>query len=210
VASWASIDYFGRWKALHYTARRFFAPILLSIEDAPPKMGLHITSDLTEAWEGVVRWSLETLGGEVLESEEEAVSAKPLQSMLIRGLDFSEQIADDNQRDVIFVAELWQGKERVALSVGTFVPSKHLSLVDPGLDVQVSQKDGQLTIDLTAQSLARFVELKLAGIDVVFSDNYFDVPAGRTVRVTCPLPEGWSVEQARTALQVRSLYDSFT
>jgi len=60
-----------------------------------------------------------------------------------------------------------------------------------------------ITSDLTeaavsAQSLARF------------SDNYFDVPAGRTVRVTCSLPEGWRVEQARASLQVRSLYDSFS
>jgi beta-mannosidase len=28
VASWSSIDYFGRWKALHYTARRIFAPVI--------------------------------------------------------------------------------------------------------------------------------------------------------------------------------------
>ncbi len=33
VASWASIDYFGRWKALHYYAKRFFAPLLLSCKE---------------------------------------------------------------------------------------------------------------------------------------------------------------------------------
>jgi beta-mannosidase len=210
VASWASLDYFGRWKALHYSARHFYAPVLLSVEDTPPKMDLHLTSDLTKTWEGTIRWSLETLAGEVLESGEEAVLAKPLQSASIRELDFLEHISDDNQREVIFVAELWQGGEQVTRSVSTFVPSKHLSLVDPGLDVQVSQQNGQLVIDLAAQSLARFVELKLEGIDVVFSDNYFDIPAGRTVSVTCPLPAGWTVEQARGALKVRSLYDSFT
>ena len=26
VASWSSIDYYGRWKALHYFARKFFCP----------------------------------------------------------------------------------------------------------------------------------------------------------------------------------------
>ena len=30
VASWSSIDYCGRWKALHYYAKRFFAPVMLS------------------------------------------------------------------------------------------------------------------------------------------------------------------------------------
>ena len=33
VASWASIDYNGRWKALHYAAKRFFAPVLLSCQE---------------------------------------------------------------------------------------------------------------------------------------------------------------------------------
>ncbi len=58
-------------------------------------------------------------------------------------------------------------------------------------------------------SLARFVELELEGADVVFSDNYFDLPAGQSLNVTCPLPEGWTLEQARAAVRVRSLYDSY-
>ena len=33
VASWSSIDYYGRWKALQYFARRFFAPVLVSPVD---------------------------------------------------------------------------------------------------------------------------------------------------------------------------------
>ena len=56
VASWASVDYFGRWKALHYAARRFFAPVLLSILDAGASMGIYVTNDLPASWEGVARW----------------------------------------------------------------------------------------------------------------------------------------------------------
>ncbi|HRV95974.1 MAG TPA: glycoside hydrolase family 2 protein, partial [Anaerolineae bacterium] len=161
VASWSSLDYFGRWKALHYAARRFYAPVMLSIEDAPPQMGLHVTSDLTQPWTGTIRWSLETLGGEVLESGEETVSAEPLSSTHIRTLDFVDQISDDNRRQVVFVAELWQGSERVALNIGLFAPNKHLALVEPELTVEAHQQGDQLVIDLTAQSLARFVEVSL-------------------------------------------------
>ena len=53
------------------------------------------------------------------------------------------------------------------------------------------------------------MELSLEGADTVFSDNYFDLPAGRQARLRAPLPVGWSVEQAGAALEVRSLYDSF-
>ena len=33
VISWSSIDYWGRWKALHYYAKRFFAPVMISCEE---------------------------------------------------------------------------------------------------------------------------------------------------------------------------------
>jgi beta-mannosidase len=63
-------------------------------------------------------------------------------------------------------------------------------------------------VTLTSQSLARLVEISLDGADVVFSDNYFDLPAGRPVSVSCPLPGGWTLAQARAALKIRSVYDS--
>src|SRR4029079_14506853 len=45
VASWSSVDYFGRWKALHYAARRFYAPLLLSIEAQPTAQGLYVSTE---------------------------------------------------------------------------------------------------------------------------------------------------------------------
>ena len=67
VASWSSIDYYGRWKALHYASRRFYAPMLLSVEDNGDRMGLFVTNDTAQAWSGEVKWSLQTLRGDVLE-----------------------------------------------------------------------------------------------------------------------------------------------
>jgi beta-mannosidase len=209
VASWASIDYFGRWKALHYAAKRFYAPVMLSILDEPPQMGLYVTNDTHADWQGLLRWSLETLSGEVLDSGAETVSVGAYSVVAIRALDFAERISDDNKREVVLVAELWQGDTRLGRNVAGFVPPKHLSLVDPALSADVQLDDDQLVIDVIAQALAHFVELKLAGADVVFSDNYFSIPAGRTARITCPLPDGWSLAQAKDALQLYSLYNSF-
>jgi beta-mannosidase len=50
------------------------------------------------------------------------------------------------------------------------------------------------------------VELSIDGADPVFSDNYFDIPAGATVTVTTPLPENWT---AKSTMMARSLYESF-
>jgi beta-mannosidase len=209
VASWASIDYFGRWKALHYLARRFYAPVLLSIEDKPPQMDLHITSDLTESWDGTIQWRLETLSGEKVDSGTLDVEAHPLADTPIYRFDFSNKVNAENERNLVFVCELWQKDDHISTCVGTFVPNKHVSFANPDLKVTTAQNGDEFKFSVTAKSMARFVELKLSGADVVFSDNYFDVPAGRTVKVTCPIPDGWSLEKAQEELRVYSLYDSF-
>ena len=98
----------------------------------------------------------------------------------------------------------------MALQTAAFVPTKHLELAAPAITVGVRQVDSSLHIDLTAQSLARLVEVSLEGAQVIFSDNYFDLPARRKVTVTCPLPSGWTLDQARQAIKIKSVYDTYT
>ena len=209
VASWSSIDYFGRWKALHYAARKFYAPILLSVEDKGERMGLCVTNDTASRWAGEVHWSLETLVGKRLEQGTENVSAQALAMTCIRALDFSAHINDENRRGVVFIAELWKDGQLLIRQLATFVPNKHLELAAPQIETKATLAGEQLMLQLKSQTLARFVELELEGADVVFSDNYFDLPAGQSFSVSCSLPEGWALEQAEAALRIRSLYDSF-
>ena len=209
VASWSSLDYFGRWKALHYASRRFYAPLMLSIEDKPPKQDVFVTNDMLEHWDGTLRWSLETLAGEVLTTGQEAVQAAPQSAALVSALDFSDRISDANVRELAFIAELHQGGQVLSKQVAFFIPTKHLCLTDPSISVDLRSEGDQLMIELTSRSLARLVECSLEGADVVFSDNYFDLPAGRAVTVSAPLPEGWTLSQMQAAFKVRSVYDSF-
>jgi len=209
VASWSSLDYFGRWKALHYASRRFFAPLMLSIEDKPPQQDVYVTNDTLELWEGTLRWSLETLAGEILTTGEKPVLAAPQAATLVSALDFSEGVSDANLRELVFVAELYGGEQLVSRQAAFFAPTKHLSLVDPEISAQLSLEGENLHIELISQSLARLVECTLEGADVVFSDNYFDLPAGRVVIISAPLPAGWTLPQAQAAIKVRSVYDSF-
>jgi beta-mannosidase len=206
VASWASLDYFGRWKALHYAAKRFYAPLLLSVADEGKSMKVHVTSDLVEPADVTIRWRLETLDGQTLQKGEQAVRAIALADTWVGTYDFSTLVNFDNQRKVVFVAEMWKDKLRVACSVVPFVANKHLELHQPDLSVNTRVEGQTLFVDVSAQTLTRFVELSIEGTDTVFSDNYFDAPAGVTVTVSCPLPQGWTAESKVSA---RSLYDSF-
>ena len=206
VASWSSIDYFGRWKALHYAARRFYAPLLLSVADHGKTMKLHVTSDLTEPVDVLIRWRLETLDGKCINSSEQPLRARALADTMAGAYDLSPFISTENQRRVIFVAEMWQDGRLIAQSVTPFVANKHLELSRPDLNVRTHVEGDSLCVDVSARSLARFVELSIEGGDAVFSDNYFDIPAGKTVTVSTPLPTNWTSD---STLQARSLYESF-
>ena len=190
VTSWSSLDYFGRWKALHYAARRFYAPVLLSLEGQGAAVALHVTSDLAGAWPGTVCWSLETLAGEVLKTGEEGVVVPALSSVCLGGLDFSRQVNADNRCEVVLTHELWRGDERLSMGLAPFVPTKCLKLTNPGLHTDIRETGEGLQIEITAQRLARFVWLALDSTDLVFSDNYFDLPAGRMVTVRLPRLDG--------------------
>jgi len=213
VASWSSIDHEGRWKALHYASRRFYAPVLLSIDDEGDRMGFHVTNDTTAAWEGEVRWTLETLDGDVLEGGVDRIVALPSATTLAGLHDLAAHVSRETRRGLVVVAELWQDGARRSLACLPLVPDKHVELRHPEITLATAALGGrgerQLEIRATASSLARFVELALDGADVVFTDNFFDLPAGREVRVACPIPDGWSDEQACAAVRVRSLFDSY-
>ena len=212
VASWSSLDYFGRWKALHYAARRFYAPLMLSIEDKPPEMSVYLTNDSLEPWLGELNWRLETLGGEELtDGSVPLVFTLPQNSKQICKLDFSKYITEDNLRKLIFIADLWDESDHfVTRQIATFVPIKHLSLSDPALKVDLSIENDQLIVSLNAKFTALLVEASLTGADVVFSDNYFNLPAGRTAQISCPMPGGWSLNQAQKEFRLRSVYDSYS
>jgi beta-mannosidase len=174
-----------------------------------PEASLYLTNDLTDAWQGNVRWSLETLDGDLLETGSEAITVPALGALNVCSLDLAEHVNDKNRREVVLVYELWAGDKQLSMGIMPFVPNKHLALSDPELTYDVNKSDESFEIAITAQRLARFVELALEGTDVVFSDNYFDLPAGRTVTVQLPAPDGWTVERVGESLRVRSLADSF-
>jgi beta-mannosidase len=213
VSSWASIDYFGRWKALHYVSRRFYEPVLMSCSAEAGGVEVAVTNDRPQAFTGEVRWSLESLSGAVVASGVETVAAPGAATTRVGVVVAAAGLASDVEarRRTVFVAELWSDDRRLAMSVTPFAADKQLLLEPPkfGVDLEVDADSERGRIRLRSESLARWVELALDGADVIFDDNYFDLPAGREVAVGFDLPEGWTRGRAQAALQVRSLVDTY-
>ena len=209
VASWAGIDYYGRWKALHYAEKRAFAPIMLSCEEtgelserpfcvsqpAPivKSARLHVANETFEPVSGLVTWQLRTAKGEILLVGEERVRVEPLSGTWIERHDFSSF----SELEVYISYALEVEGQVVSEGTSLFTAPKHFKFEDPKLSY--TREGNSLLIN--AQAYAKSVEIRGVDGDVKLSDNFFDMNPG-TKRVE--ILEGDATEFAlRSVYQIR-------
>lgn len=213
VASWSSIDYFGRWKALHYTAKRFFAPVLASACEDGAVVTLHVSNERRWEVEGKLSWSLRTADLSVITEGVEFVSAKALFSAEICSLNFCEQLLTKEQRRSTFLEyKFASDKEEVSSGTILFCRAKHFAFSEPGIMARVDETSESFVIELSASSFAKFVSLDLSDEDAAFSDNFFDI-ATEAVKVVSvsknKLSKDHSVKEFSDKLTICSLVDTY-
>ena len=195
VASWSSIDCHGRWKALHYAEKRFFAPVALSCEehgeldgrtscvDEPAEASLPMSARFAVANEtrapfsGIARWALRAPDASVILSGAVPVEAPPMSSVW---LDPDGPSTFDGYDALgCYVSYDLENAAGAAVSSGTslFCAPKHFRFQDPCLQGRLA--DGCVHVE--AAAYARGVEIVTDDPDCVFSDNYFDMNAGSKV-----------------------------
>ena len=206
-ASWSSIDYYSRWKALHYYAKRFFAPVLLSCEeesrmtqerninaekpDFRKSVRFNISNETFEEKHMEVSWTVRDADGGELCGENIILTIPPFSSEWTRKWELPDL---DASREYVSYSLRENG---AAVSQGSvlFTMPKYFEFMDPGLTVS---SDGD-TITVQAECYAKGVEIRNENEDLILSDNYFDMDGGeKTVRILSGKPDG---------LRVRSVYD---
>lgn len=213
AASWSSIDYFGRWKALHYAARRFFAPVLASARERGSSVALSVTNDTGKMFSGVLSWRLRTREGRTLAQDSLVVEIPAFTSRPCAKANFERYLRGrEALRSTYLQYDLMADGWNVGGGTVLFVPPKHFDFTDPKLGCSVLEREDSFLVVVSAEAFAKFIELDLKNADAIFSDNYFDLSAGETRRVTVR-KEDLSVPltgpQFKSLLRVRSLYDTF-
>lgn len=208
VASWASIDYYGRWKALHYAAKRFFAPVMISAEEEGelsqnPKINeyhpapleksfrLNVCNETLRDVTGEVVWALRTPDGAIVRQNQQTLTIPAMSAKWLDKVDCADASLTGHYVSFAFVVD------DVALSEGTciFCAPKHFEFTDPCLTVE---KRGD-TLVVTSRAYAKQVWLESEDADLLLDDNAFDMnPGTKVVRVL-----RGSAEKVR----VRSVWD---
>ena len=209
VASWSSIDYYGRWKALQYYARRFYAPILVSPHVEDGSLKTYIVSDKTKAVTATLRVRLMDFDGKVLLEESHAVDVEPLTSKVY--LDWPlKMLTDAGAADtsrVFVVADLTAGGVEISRNLVYMAPIKAIHLKPAVLKVETAGASGSYKIRVTSPVLARSVYLSFGNLDVKLSDNYFNLLPGETVEIEAA--SAASLDALKAQLKVVSLTDAF-
>jgi beta-mannosidase len=209
VASWSSIDYYGRWKALQYYARRFYAPILVSphVEDGSVKV--YIVSDKTEAKQATLHARLMDFDGKVLLEDSKTVDVTPLTSKVYLDWPLKNLTAAgaaDTSR-VFIVADLAAGGAEISRNLVYLAPVKEIHLKPAALKVETTGGGGSYKVRITSPVLARSVYLSFGNLDVKVSDNYFNLLPGETVEIAAT--SAATLDALKAQLKVISLTDAF-
>ncbi|MBW3625752.1 MAG: hypothetical protein KY468_20345, partial [Armatimonadetes bacterium] len=213
VQSWAMIDSEGEPKAAYYAAKRFYAPVLLSLVKNGEAVEAHLTSDLLQEVAGTVTLSLQTFEGERL--AEETLHVKLAANCASPVAELPLDAAKGREREVFVYVEFTPDDERIGAVEPNFLllaEPKDLLKPDPGIEIEVREQAGDVClVTVTAKRFAWYVWLHLAGKPewigkIEWSDNFFHLPPGGSKELllyTSGLLE--NPEEARTRLTYRCM-----
>ena len=211
VASWSSIDYFGRWKALQYYAKRFYSPLLISATVEDGSLKLYVVSDKTSAVPAKVRVTMMNFDGATLKSFDQDVMVAPIMSRSYFELKVDDLLKGTDKKNAFASVELLVAGQVVSSRDYFFAPFKELAFSKPTITPQViaAKERGKFVVKLSTDKFARAVYLAVPEHDGFFSDNYFNLAPGRDVIVQFRSRAPMSVEEFRSRLTVRSVFDAF-
>ncbi|MFV0344320.1 MAG: beta-mannosidase [Anaerocolumna sp.] len=183
TASWASIDYSGRWKALQYYAKRFFAPVTVSFEEVseltsrvsivsePSKVNIGgkfcVKNETLEDVNTVLNYSICNNKGEVLERNSIEVKVEKLSVKWLEYLDFSNY----DFKNTYLKYDLTMKDKVISKDTVLFTAPKHFEFEKPQFDIEVMDNKIRIGTNTFAKNVYIFAD----DSDLLLSDNYFDI-----------------------------------
>ena len=224
VASWSSIEFNGRWRALHHVARRFFAPAI-AVARVPGEetttignyrksnvheVHLYTVYDAPEPAKGVLRWDLFHLDGRVLKRGRKAVALRYGESVEQATLELGPVLAKHGRGSVYLRVALEIGRKRVSEDSVFFTVPRFLELPKARTTVAVKlESPTRARVTFRSTAFQHRFAFALPGIAHRSSDNYFELYPGEPKTVTLELAQPQTLQKLRQTLTHHSLVDTY-
>jgi len=209
-ASWSSLEFGGKWKALHYVAKRFYAPALATAHrpnDKPDLLQLHTVFDGASATDSLLKWKLLTLKGETVLEDQKQVTLHPCSTRIQKSFSISKVLASEGAENLLFHFELKSDAYTKSEGVLLFAPPARLKLQRSAIHFEIQNTaSNQYRLCLISSAYHHGVEIEYSPQPkLVFSDNYFDLIPRVEKTVTFNL----QIDPKKEDFHLRSLVDSY-
>ncbi len=212
VASWSSIDYYDNWKQLHYHAKRFYAPVIVScFQNKENRLEIWTASDLQKPLSGTLKLSIFDFAGNSLRAFTYPVRLNALESAKIQEIE-TAQLAETPENCFAFLELNVSDGETAYRHYNDhfFTEYKHCDLLRPEISRTLELRDGLWHLTLSTKHPAFFVFAELRGIRTVFSDNSFTLLPDAPRELTFRLDPSIGKEKIEHALVIRDLRSSYS
>ncbi|CAN5572968.1 glycoside hydrolase family 2 protein [soil metagenome] len=224
VFSWSSIEFGGKWKALHFAAKRFFAPALVSahvpgdesiwignaIRSTIDEVHLHTVYEGIHPTSGVLGWTLFHLDGRTLSHGGKKVSLKYGEARLQKTLSFKKDMAKHGSAHIYLRICLVTTDGQTSDSTVFLTAPRYMELPKTPVTHTVSQlSEREFELSFRAKNFHHQMQFELEGISYLAEANFFDLypSEARKVKITTSRPVAKVDIEKR--LTVRSLVDSY-
>jgi len=207
VASWAGIDYHRQWKAVTYQSRHFNKLLCLSNDYFKDRAELYVINERNEDFSGTLEWTICDFYGNNINGGTYPVSASAVSPARCAVLSYKDILKGHKIEDVVLIVKLINSEKTTDEKSWLLAADKYARLPRASLELECTQEGTLATVIVSSPVYARSVFLEAQGVTAPWSDNFFDIPAGRSVTVTVPLPEGMDAAHLKERIKVKSLAD---
>ncbi len=207
VASWSSIEYSGKWKLLHYVAKRFYQPIHLAVYIKDNSLQVWGLNDTEKEYNGKFQWRFLDFYGSV--QREGRCSCKLNAEASTRLLQLDLDSLDVRREECFFLAMFECGSLQLSNDLFLALP-KECNLILPKIDLQVARGSGMYTVTLNTDRPAFYVSLDAGNIRGIFSDNCFTLLPGESKIIEFAAGEEIGSSRFKQDLTLYHLRDTYT
>jgi beta-mannosidase len=173
--SWSSIDYFGRWKALHYKVKDMYKNLLVNIEEGEKQLvEITLISDKLKPIIGRLKLELINFEGKLLWEKEQEITIAANTAQKVYQHNFSK-LLKSNSLNELFLKVSYTSEEQSDQQVHYFAPPKELKLVKATIQKQIKKVAGGYELQLFSPTLIKNLLIQVPTKEISFSDNYFDL-----------------------------------
>ena len=224
VASWSSVEFGGRWKALQYNAKRFYAPALISVyvhgkevvgmsnlvKSTIHDVSIHTIYDGKEDGPAVINWSLHHLKGGVVRSGKKKVMLRYNEAVRQIDLDFASEIKKHGARSLYLRVELVMGGKVVSRQTTFLTAPRYLDLQKGKIETGLKKvAPARFELTLSSKVFQHAVEFHFKKLAYRAEDNFFDLFPGSKRKIVIRTPKDMAVTDLKKRFEIASLVDSY-